>query len=199
MRILQKSCPGLAGSHGSEKFAIGKLWVLSGRGERAQPSLGKVLCRMSPVLALNERPQGINRTVALFCVIRLEGELGQRRRSVEGGELGGAKSFCSPGTQMWFQWSLANTRSRIHSLDSPSPPWPPKRPSPGQPLGGIWLSMTPGRGGLNGGDGECGTGRTLMTKSRSWNHFYLSHALVQGEQNRFQQYVLWGSAQANFT
>lgn len=38
-----------------------------------------------------------------------------------------------------------------------------------------------------------------MTQSRNWNHFYLSHALVQAEQDGIQQYVLWGSAQADFT
>lgn len=54
-------------------------------------------------------------------------------------------------------------------------------------------------GEIEAGEGSCGTGRMLMSKCRSWNHFYLSHALVQGERDGFQQYVLWGSAQANFT
>lgn len=60
-------------------------------------------------------------------------------------------------------------------------------------------------GGLEAGEGSCGTGRMLMSKIRSWNHFYLSQALVQGRGvggggwDGFQQYVLWGSAQANFT
>ena len=34
---------------------------------------------------------------------------------------------------------------------------------------------------------------------RSWNHFYLSHVLVRGEQDGIQWYVLWGFARANFT
>lgn len=38
-----------------------------------------------------------------------------------------------------------------------------------------------------------------MPNSRGWHHFYLSHALVQGEQDGIQQHVPWGFAQANFT
>lgn len=38
---------------------------------------------MSAALALNERPQGDNQTVALFCVIRLKGDLGQSRHLME--------------------------------------------------------------------------------------------------------------------
>lgn len=62
---------------------------------KLQPSLGKVLCRMLVVLALNGRPRGDNQTVALFCVISLEGDLGQSRPLTERGECGKrAKSVC---------------------------------------------------------------------------------------------------------
>lgn len=74
--------------------------------------------------------------------------------------------------------------------------------SPGQPLGGnLTINESRAGGGLKVGDGECGPGRMALVgpNSSSWNRFYLSHALVRGERDGVQQYVLWGSAQANFT
>lgn len=47
------------------------------------------------VLALHERPQGDNQTVASFCVIKLKGDLGQSRHLMERGRPGReAKSVC---------------------------------------------------------------------------------------------------------
>lgn len=46
---------------------------------------------------------------------------------------------------------------------------------------------------------ESENGENADGQYRSWNHFYLSHALVPGEQDGIQRFVLWGFAQANFT
>jgi len=50
---------------------------------------------------------GHNQTVALFCVIRLKGDLGQSRHLMKRAKPGRrAKLVCSPRAETWFPWSL---------------------------------------------------------------------------------------------
>ena len=53
-----------------------------------------------------------NQTVALFCVIKLKGDLGQSRHLMKRAKPGrGAKLICSPGAEMWFPWSLGRYKT----------------------------------------------------------------------------------------
>ena len=50
---------------------------------------------------------GHNQTVAVFCVIRLKGDLGQSRHLMKRAKPGRrAKLVCSPRAETWFPWSL---------------------------------------------------------------------------------------------
>lgn len=80
----------------------------------------------------------------------------------------------------------------LHGHQNPSLFW--------APLGENAVLCEPRAGGsLKVGAGSWGIGKRLMPRCRGWDHFYLSHALVQGEQDGIQQHVLWGFAQANCT
>lgn len=127
-----------------------------GPGEKVAAFFGEGIMQNVSSLGLNERPQGNHQTVALFCVIRLKGELEQSRHS-----MGGRRAW--KGSQsLLLTWNGDVVSVELGKYEVTGfIPWilpafhgHQNLPSPGQPLGGN-STINESRAG---GESEVGDG-----------------------------------------